>query len=101
MGSSTWDRPPAGPAPQTFGLPLAPQAQATSTSPPIPAPPLSSFFLSSHARPQPSLDLVARMFEANRDLFGKHRSDGPRPMKGGGAWEGLMTLLALRLAPIS
>ena len=44
---------------------------------------------------------LERVFEANRSLFGKRRTDGPRPMKGGAAWAGLMTLRDLRLAPIS
>jgi putative transposase len=44
---------------------------------------------------------LERVFEANRSLFGKRRTDGPRPMKGGAAWAGLMTLRELRLAPIS
>jgi putative transposase len=44
---------------------------------------------------------LSRVFEANRSLFGKRRKDGPRPMKGGAAWAGLMTLRELRLAPIS
>ena len=41
------------------------------------------------------------VFAGNRSLFGKRRSNGPRPMKGGAAWAGLMTLRALRLAPIT
>ena len=44
---------------------------------------------------------LARVFEANRSLFGKRRKDGPRPMKGGAAWAGLMTLRDLRRTPIS
>lgn len=44
---------------------------------------------------------LERVFEANRGLFGKRRTHGPRPMKGGAAWGGLMTLRDLRLAPIS
>ena len=42
-----------------------------------------------------------QVFAGNRSLFGKRRSSGPRPMKGGAAWAGLMTLRALRLAPIT
>jgi putative transposase len=41
------------------------------------------------------------VFAGNRGLFGKRRSNGPRSMKGGAAWAGLMTLRALRLAPVS
>ncbi|MFO1532026.1 MAG: transposase [Kiritimatiellia bacterium] len=41
------------------------------------------------------------VFAGNRGLFGKRRATGPRPMKGGAAWQGLMTLRDLRLSPIS
>ncbi|MFO1490540.1 MAG: transposase [Kiritimatiellia bacterium] len=41
------------------------------------------------------------VFAGNRGLFGKRRSNGPRPMKGGAAWAGLMTLRALRREPIT
>ncbi|MFO1524315.1 MAG: transposase [Kiritimatiellia bacterium] len=41
------------------------------------------------------------VFAGNRGLFGKRRASGPRPMKGGAAWQGLMTLRDLRLTPIS
>ncbi|MFO1523544.1 MAG: hypothetical protein U1G05_16230 [Kiritimatiellia bacterium] len=42
-----------------------------------------------------------RVFAGNRSLFSKRRTSGPRPMKGGAAWQGLMTLRALRLDPIA
>ena len=41
------------------------------------------------------------VFAGNRSLFGKRRSNGPRSMKGGAAWAGLMTLRALRREPIT
>lgn len=41
------------------------------------------------------------VFTKSRNLFGKRRTSGPRPMQGKAAWGDLMTLRDLRRAPIT